>query len=62
MKSEGTMRTKLADLRDRLLATQKEVVYAAAEAGTVPSDNALRKLADLEVAIAAVEAQMEQAK
>jgi citrate lyase beta subunit len=62
MKSEGTMRTKLTELRDRLLATQKEIVHAAAEAGTIPSDNALRKIADLEVAIGAVEHMLEQSK
>ncbi len=50
MKREGTMRTKLTELRDRLLATQKEIIHASAEVETIPSDNALRKIANLEVA------------
>ncbi len=55
------MRTKLAELRDRLLQAQHELIRSAAEAGTIPSDNALRKIADLEVAIGAVEAMLETA-
>lgn len=56
------MKTKLTALRERLLDAQRQIIHAAAEAGTVPSDNALRKIADLEVAIGAVEAMIESAK
>ncbi|MBS7543366.1 hypothetical protein [Ancylobacter oerskovii] len=50
---------KLTALRTRLLAAQRELIKAAAEAGTLPSDNALRKIADIEVTIGAIEAMME---
>jgi hypothetical protein len=56
------MKTKLTALRERLLDAQRHIIHVAAEAGTVPSDNALRKIADLEVAISAVEAMIETAK
>jgi len=49
------MTEKLNALRARLLAAQREILIAAANAGTIPSDNALRKIADLEVTIGAVE-------
>lgn len=42
-------------LLDRLQAAQRELLDAAARGGGLPSDNALRKIADLEVAIGAVE-------
>lgn len=53
------MKTKLEILRDRLAQAQRELILAAAEAGTVPSDNTLRKIAHLEVAIGAVEHMLE---
>lgn len=47
--------TKLEALRARLLATQRDLIAAAAESGSVPSDNTLRKIADIEVTIGAIE-------
>ncbi|MDF2809884.1 MAG: hypothetical protein K0S56_915 [Microvirga sp.] len=54
------MTEKLDALRARLLAAQRELIKAAAEAGTAPSDNALRKIADLEVTIGAVETMIDE--
>ncbi|WP_020185147.1 hypothetical protein [Methylopila sp. 73B] len=42
-------------LLDRMKTAQRELLTAAAKANTLPSDGALRKIADLEVAIGAVE-------
>lgn len=42
-------------LLDRMKAAQRDLLSAAAKANTLPSDGALRKIADLEVAIGAVE-------
>lgn len=56
------MKAKLTALRDRLAQAQRELILAAAEGGTVPSDNTLRKIANLEVAIGAVEHMLETAK
>lgn len=55
-------KTNLESLRDRLVDTQRALVLAAADAGILPSDNALRKIADLEVAIGAVEHMSEVAE
>ena len=41
-------------------AAQAELLNAAAKAGALPSDNALRKIADLEVAIGALEHLLEE--
>ncbi|MDF2620526.1 MAG: hypothetical protein K0S00_3185 [Xanthobacteraceae bacterium] len=54
------MTEKLEALRDRLMSAQRELIKAAAEAGTIPSDNALRKIADLEVTIGAVETMIDE--
>ncbi|ADH91579.1 conserved hypothetical protein [Ancylobacter novellus DSM 506] len=54
------MTEKLEALRARLVLAQRELIKAAAEAGTVPSDNALRKIADLEVTIGAVETMIDE--
>ncbi|MDF2621315.1 MAG: hypothetical protein K0S00_3974 [Xanthobacteraceae bacterium] len=54
------MTAKLNALRARLLAAQREILIAAANAGTIPSDNALRKIADLEVTIGAVETMIDE--
>lgn len=54
------MTEKLEALRGRLLSAQRELIKAAAEAGTIPSDNALRKIADLEVTIGAVETMIDE--
>ncbi|TCK28549.1 hypothetical protein EV667_2556 [Ancylobacter aquaticus] len=56
------MTEKLEALRSRLLAAQRELIVAAAEAGAVPPDNALRKIADMEVALAAIEAMIDEAR
>ncbi|WP_170015061.1 hypothetical protein [Starkeya sp. ORNL1] len=56
------MQEKLTALRARLLRAQHELIVSAADAGTIPSDNALRKIADLEVAIGAVESMLEADK
>jgi hypothetical protein len=42
-------------LLERLKAAQFALLTTAAKSGTLPSDGALRKIADLEVAIGAVE-------
>ncbi|MFL1874830.1 hypothetical protein ACIKT0_06360 [Hansschlegelia beijingensis] len=42
-------------LLERMKAAQIELLTAAASARTLPSDGALRKIADLEVAIGALE-------
>ncbi|MDX6806066.1 hypothetical protein [Terrihabitans rhizophilus] len=51
-----TTKNKLAALQERLIEAQKILVMQAAEADVLPSDNALRKIADLELTISAVEA------
>lgn len=48
-------------LLERMKAAQAELLNAAAKAGALPSDNALRKIADLEVAIGALEHLLEEA-
>jgi hypothetical protein len=50
------MTSKLDALKKRLIDAQRALIIQAAESETLPSDNALRKIADLEVAIGAVEA------
>jgi hypothetical protein len=47
-------------LLERMKAAQAELLAAAARAGTLPSDGALRKIADLEVAIGALEHLLEE--
>jgi hypothetical protein len=54
------MTERLNALRARLLAARREILIAAANAGTIPSDNALRKIADLEVTIGAVETMIDE--
>ena len=55
------MKQKLDALRARLVQAQRSLILAAAETDAIPSDNALRKIADLEVAIGAVETMLETA-
>ncbi|TCK31239.1 hypothetical protein EV667_1345 [Ancylobacter aquaticus] len=55
------MTDKLQALRARLLTAQRTLIVAAAEAGATPPDNALRKIGDIEVALAAVEAMIDEA-
>lgn len=54
------MKEKLEALRSRLLSAQRELIKAAAEAGTIPSDNMLRKIADMEVAVGAIETMLDE--
>ena len=54
------MTENLKSLRARLLAAQRSLIQAAADAGTVPSDNTLRKIADMEVTIGALETMIEE--
>jgi hypothetical protein len=42
-------------LLERMKSAQIDLITAAAKANTLPSDGALRKIADLEVAIGALE-------
>ncbi len=53
------MTSKLETLHSRLLTLQRELLTAAAEVDAVPSDKALQKIADLEIAIGAVESIIE---
>ncbi|MFG1187109.1 MULTISPECIES: hypothetical protein [Xanthobacter] len=50
----------LASLLDRLKAAQRELVLTAAKGSTLPSDGMLRKISELEGAIAATEALMQE--
>ena len=45
----------LSDLLDRLKGAQRELILTAAQANMMPSEGVVRKIADLENAIAAVE-------
>ncbi len=47
-------------LLDRMKAAQAELIAAAARSKTLPSDGALRKIADLEVSIGALEHLIEE--
>jgi len=51
--------TDLKALLDRLQAAQRDLLSIAAKAGALPSENTLRKIADLEIAIGAVEGMIE---
>lgn len=54
------MTEKLESLRARLLAAQRALIKAAADAGTIPSDNMLRKIADMEVTLGAIETMIDE--
>ena len=54
------MNEKLLALRNRLVDAQHKMLIQAAEADQLPSDNALRKISDLENVIAAVEVLIEE--
>jgi hypothetical protein len=56
------MTSKLETLRSRLLAVQREFLGAAAEVNAVPSDKALQKIANLEIAIGAIESMIDETK
>ncbi|WP_029353401.1 hypothetical protein [Bosea sp. 117] len=53
------MISKLETLHSRLLLLQRELLAAAAEVNTGPSDKALQKIANLEIAIGAVESMID---
>lgn len=53
------MKNELQTLLDRLEDAQRDMIVQAARTAALPSDNTLRKIADLEVAIGAVAALME---
>lgn len=53
------MKNELQALLDRLEDAQREMIQQAARTAALPSDNTLRKIADLEVAIGAVSALLE---
>ncbi|MGQ4273644.1 hypothetical protein [Terrihabitans sp. B22-R8] len=55
-----TTKNQLTALQDRLMDAQRSLLLQAAEADMLPSDNALRKIADLELAIGAIEALVEE--
>jgi hypothetical protein len=52
--------TELSALLARLKSAQRELILSAAKLSMMPSDGTLRKIADLENAIAAVEAVMHE--
>jgi hypothetical protein len=54
------MERKLVVLRQKLLDAQRGLILQAAESETVPPYNALRQIADLESAIVATEAIIEE--
>jgi hypothetical protein len=53
---------KLQALRSRLIEAQTDLLMRAADASGLPSSNELRKIADVESAIGAVEALLESKK
>jgi hypothetical protein len=55
-----TEMTDLQALLDRLKRVQRELIVAAAAIATMPSDGAIRKISELEGAIAAVENLIEE--
>ena len=48
--------SELTDLLDRLKSAQRDLIVTAAQANMMPSEGMVRKIADLEAAIAAVDA------
>jgi len=53
------MTSKLEILHSRMLAAQRELLLVAAEAVALPSDRALQKIANLEIAIGALESMID---
>jgi len=51
---------KLIALRERLVEAQHKLLAQAAEGGILPSDSALRRISDLEGAIAATEVMIQE--
>jgi hypothetical protein len=55
------VKNELEALLERLKDAQREILMAAARSSALPSDGTLRKVADLEQTIAAVEALLDGA-
>jgi hypothetical protein len=53
---------ELMTLLDRLRTSQRELIFSAAKAKAAPSENTVRKVADLETMILAVEHTIEELK
>lgn len=53
---------KLEALLDRLKSRQRDLILQAAEHDTMPADSTLRRIAELENAIAAVEAVLDETR
>lgn len=53
---------ELATLLERLRTSQRELIFSAAKAKVAPSENTIRKVADLETMILAVEHTIEELK
>lgn len=53
------MTSKLEILHSRILAAQRELLLVAAEAVALPLDRALQKIANLEIAIGALESMID---
>lgn len=46
---------KLSVLRDQLLSRRRSIIIAAAETNTTPSHSAIRQIAEIQIAIEAIE-------
>lgn len=56
------MNGKLTQLRERLIAAQRSLIITAADSGSLPPDSAIRKIADMELAIGAIENLIEETR
>lgn len=54
------MLSDLEELRDRLKHAQTELLLLTAKAKVLPSDGTLRKIADLEISLGAIEALIDE--
>lgn len=54
------MLSDLEQLRDRLKHAQTELLLLTAKAKVLPSDGTLRKIADLEISLGAIEALIDE--
>ena len=59
---DNATREELSALLERLKKSQKELIFSAAKTSMMPSDGTIRKIAELENAIAAVEAVLHEVK
>ena len=53
---------ELITLLERLRTSQRELIFSAARAKSAPSENTIRKVADLETMILAIEHTIEELK